>query len=64
MLNKCSGNTCPVDLNLDGIVDTRDLIRFLQLWATDDEEADWNRDDVLDTRDVIAFLNAWNAGCD
>lgn len=50
----------PADINSDGIVDSRDLIAFLNLWNTRDPDADFNRDGVIDTRDMIDYLNLWS----
>lgn len=50
---------CAPDINQDGVVDTRDFIGYLNLWATQDPDADWNSDGMVDTRDFIAFLNEW-----
>jgi hypothetical protein len=55
--------TCPADWNQDGLVDSRDLLTFLNSWASGDAAADFNGDGVVDTRDVIGFLNAWVTGC-
>jgi len=55
--------TCVADFNGDGVVDTRDVLAFLNAWASGDGAADINGDGVVDTRDVLAFLNLWNAGC-
>lgn len=57
------GCACVADFNDDGVVDTRDVLAFLNLWAAGDEAADINEDGFVDTRDVLAFLNLWNAGC-
>lgn len=54
---------CPADRNNDGVVDTRDMIRFLNEWVSGSVLADFNRDGKVDTRDVIDFLNAFSAGC-
>lgn len=54
---------CPVDLNQDGLADTRDVIAFLQLWAASDDNADWNGDGHVNTLDLAAFLADWAAGC-
>jgi hypothetical protein len=54
---------CRVDLNGDGVVNTQDVLAFLNLWSAGDSQADWNDDGVVDTRDVLAFLNAYSAGC-
>ncbi len=56
-------NTCPADLNGDGIVDTRDFIVFLDAWSAGDPLADWDENGVIDTRDFVAFLGDWAAGC-
>jgi 6-phosphogluconolactonase (cycloisomerase 2 family) len=54
---------CPADFNGDGVVDTQDVLAFLNAWAAGDDSADFNGDGAVDTLDVLAFLNAWNAGC-
>ncbi len=54
---------CPPDFNGDGLVDTRDVLAFLNAWSSGDPRADFNGDGLVDTRDVLAFLNAWTAGC-
>jgi hypothetical protein len=54
---------CRVDLNGDGVVDTRDVLAFLNLWTAGDDSADFDGNGVVDTRDVLGFLNAWVAGC-
>ena len=54
---------CDADVNGDGVVDTRDVLAFLNLWAAQDDQADWDNNGVVDTRDVLAFLNDWVAGC-
>jgi len=54
---------CLADFNGDGVVDTRDVLAFLNAWAAGDPRADINGDGVIDTRDVLAFLNLWTAGC-
>ncbi len=55
---------CPADFNLDGTVDTRDVLAFLNAWTARDPRSDYNADGAIDTRDVLAFLNAWTAGCE
>jgi len=55
--------TCLADFNADTVVDTRDVIAFLNAWTTKDPEADIDGNGSVDTRDVIAFLNLWTAGC-
>ncbi|MDQ7013094.1 MAG: GC-type dockerin domain-anchored protein [Planctomycetota bacterium] len=55
--------SCPADRNNDGVVDTRDVILFLNQWSSGMAVADFNGDGVVDTRDVVAYLNAYAAGC-
>jgi hypothetical protein len=55
--------SCDADVDGNGVVDTRDVIAFLNLWAAEDDRADFDDNGTIDTRDVIAFLNAWTAGC-
>lgn len=50
------------DLDLDGVVNSRDVIAYLGLWAGGDQSADLNGDGVVDTRDFIFFLNLFNDG--
>jgi len=56
--------SCPADFDGNGVVDTRDVLAFLNAWTTQDPRADFNGDGAIDTRDVLAFLNAWTAGCE
>jgi hypothetical protein len=55
---------CRADFNGDGLVDTRDVLAFLNVWSAHGAGADFNGDGAIDTRDVIAFLNAWTTGCE
>lgn len=55
--------SCLADFNGDGVVDTRDVLAFLNSWTAQDASADCDGNGVIDTRDVTCFLNAWNAGC-
>jgi len=54
---------CVADFNGDGVVDTRDVLAFLNAWGAGDPRADINGDGVINTQDVLAFLNLWNQGC-
>jgi hypothetical protein len=54
---------CPSDFNGDGVIDTLDVLDFLNVWVLHDPRADFNHDGHVDTRDVLDFLNAWVAGC-
>ena len=54
---------CLPDFNSDGMVDTLDVLGFLNAWSAGDPEADFNGDGAVNTLDVLAFLDAWAAGC-
>ena len=54
---------CSADFNGDGLVDTRDVLAFLNAWAASDPASDCDANGAIDTRDVLCFLNAWTAGC-
>jgi hypothetical protein len=54
---------CFADFDGNGVVDTRDVIAFLNAWNADDSASDCDGNGVIDTRDVICFLNDWNLGC-
>ncbi|MCC7389381.1 MAG: hypothetical protein IT431_11495 [Phycisphaerales bacterium] len=54
---------CPGDYDENGVVNTQDVIAFLNGWAGQDDASDWNGDGVVDTRDVIAYLNDYAKGC-
>ena len=68
---RIDGCACVADFNTDGLVDTRDLVAFLNAWADErtqdcsagDCRSDLDGNGVVDTRDFVAFLNAWVAGC-
>ncbi|QKK07261.1 MAG: hypothetical protein HND58_03180 [Planctomycetota bacterium] len=55
--------SCDGDANLDGVINTLDVLGFLNLWTAGDPKADINGDGDVNTLDVLAFLNAWTAGC-
>lgn len=54
---------CLADMNCDDLIDTRDVIAFLNLWTASDDRADFDGNGDIDTRDVLAFLNAWTQPC-
>jgi hypothetical protein len=54
---------CRADHDGNGVVDTRDVVEYLDDWSNKRPGADANGDVVVDIRDFIAFLNAWAAGC-
>ena len=55
--------SCDGDANLDGVINTLDVLGFLNLWTAGDPRADITGDGNINTLDVLAFLNAWTAGC-
>jgi len=58
-----AGDPCRADFNGDGVVNTIDVLAFLNAWTARDPRADFNGDGTIDTRDVLVFLNAWTTGC-
>jgi len=54
---------CVADFNDDGIVNTQDVLAFLNVWADGLDTADINGDGIVNTLDVLAFLNHWTSGC-
>jgi len=54
---------CPADFNGDTVVNTLDVLAFLNAYVANDPSADFNGDTILNTLDVLAFLNAYTAGC-
>ncbi|MCC7387871.1 MAG: right-handed parallel beta-helix repeat-containing protein [Phycisphaerales bacterium] len=56
-------DACPADFNGDGLVNTIDVLHFLNAWSSGDPRGDFNGDGSINTIDVIRFLNAWSAGC-
>ncbi len=54
---------CPADFNGDTVVNTLDVLAFLNAYTGGDPRADFNGDTVINTLDLLAFLNAYTAGC-
>ena len=62
---------CPGDFNGDGVVNSQDVILYLNDWAAQRQQdctgggcsADTDDNGVVDSRDFLLFLNAWSAGC-
>jgi hypothetical protein len=55
--------TCRADTNVDGVLNTQDVLAFLNAWTAGEPEGDFNRDGNVNTLDVLAFLNSWTSGC-
>ncbi|HRQ71880.1 MAG TPA: GC-type dockerin domain-anchored protein [Phycisphaerales bacterium] len=56
--------SCPADFNGDTVVNTLDVLAFLNAYTSGDAAADFNHDGVINTLDVLAFLNAYTADCE
>jgi virginiamycin B lyase len=63
MLGKLVFATCIADFNSDGVVNTQDVLAFLNAYTSGQDSADINGDGDVNTLDVLAFLNLWTAGC-
>ena len=48
-----------VDFNLDGIVDSSDLLLFADQWLQNDDLMDFNNDGVVNLVDYAYFASAW-----
>ncbi|HRQ73403.1 MAG TPA: agmatine deiminase family protein [Phycisphaerales bacterium] len=55
--------SCPADFNGDTVVNTLDVLAFLNAYSSGDPSADFNGDTIINTLDVLAFLNAFVDGC-
>jgi hypothetical protein len=54
---------CIADFNGDGVVNSQDFIRYLNLFSASDPAADLNADGVVTSQDFVAFLNHFVDGC-
>ncbi|GMV72578.1 MAG: hypothetical protein AMXMBFR77_24160 [Phycisphaerales bacterium] len=59
----CARTWCLADFNLDGVVNSMDMLAFLYAYAQGELSADLDGDGRLTTLDVLVFMNAWAAGC-
>jgi len=55
--------TCPADMNGDGVLDFFDISAFLTAFGNQDPAADFSDDGVFDFFDISAFLTEFSAGC-
>lgn len=54
---------CQADFNGDGVVNTLDMLAYLNAWSAGDASADINGDGSVNTLDLLEFLNLWTTGC-
>ena len=54
---------CAVDFDGNGVLNTFDVLVFLNAWNAGDSSADFDGNGTINTLDVQAYLNAWVAGC-
>ncbi|MCW5775047.1 MAG: S8 family serine peptidase [Phycisphaeraceae bacterium] len=50
---------CTADLNGDTVVNSLDLLQFLNWYTSGNSKADWNKDGTINSLDVLAFLTSW-----
>lgn len=54
---------CAADLDSNFVLDSRDIVLFLNGWNQQLWWADWVGDFQFNSQDVIGFLDAWAGGC-
>jgi hypothetical protein len=59
----CGEPPCAADFNGDTVVNSLDVLAFLNAYSSGDPKADVNGDTVVNSLDVLAFLNLYNQGC-
>jgi len=61
----CAGatDTCPADIDGNGLLDADDFFDYLDLFASGDPGANFDDDPALDANDFFAFLSEFAAGC-
>jgi protocatechuate 3,4-dioxygenase beta subunit/plastocyanin len=52
-------NTCPADLDGDGVVGVDEILAVIAAWNTDDADADVNDDGIVDVTDLLIVIDAW-----
>jgi|GEM_PF-3018710 len=55
--------SCPGDVNGDGVLDNGDIGAFVSLFLSGSLRADFTGDGILDNGDIGAFVQAFLAGC-
>lgn len=59
----CGEPPCVADFNGDTVVNSLDVLAFLNAYSAGDPKADVNGDTIVNSLDVLAFLNLYNEGC-
>ena len=54
-------DTCPADVNSDGVVDVQDLTAVILAWGGPDPDTDINGDGIVDVQDLTAVIVDWGA---
>lgn len=54
---------CNTDINIDGIVDTNDLLAVLEVWESTDPSSDINRDGIVNVLDLLMLLEDFGKDC-
>ncbi|MBK7405858.1 MAG: DNRLRE domain-containing protein [Phycisphaerales bacterium] len=54
---------CIADWDMDGLVNTRDVLAYLGEWAAASNSADLDQSGNVNTYDLLIFLNYWTSGC-
>jgi hypothetical protein len=63
VISNASHVPCLADFNLDGAVDSDDVITYFAQWDSSDANADVNRDGGVDGDDIVVFFGRWDGGC-
>lgn len=54
---------CRADFDQSGVVDTADIVTFLEDWFAGSMMSDFDRSAAVDVADVFAFIVEWFGGC-
>ena len=58
-----SEGPCLADFNMDGSVDSQDVVEFFIAWDNGENAADLNGDDSIDSEDLVLFFLRFEVGC-
>lgn len=54
---------CRVDFDQSGVVDSADVVAFVNAWFAQEDRTDFDGSGRVDALDIFAYLTAWFAGC-